>query len=82
MNVIIGGTQLLLKIQRLISDNPRIIRKQVVQTTYQIFLRLQSQFQLAQRLRSFKWRKMTYIFREREEMFRMVHASYLLIAPS
>jgi hypothetical protein len=37
MNVITGGTQLLPKIQRLISDNPRIIRIQAVQTTYQIF---------------------------------------------
>jgi len=82
MNVIIGGTQLLLKIQRFISDNPRIIRTQVIQTTYQIFLTFQSQLQLAQRLSSFKWRKMTYIFSDREDMFRMVHASYLLIAPS
>ena len=37
MTVIRGGTQLLLKIQRLISSNPRIIRTQIVQTTYQIF---------------------------------------------
>jgi hypothetical protein len=54
MNVITGGTQLLLKIQRLISDNPRIIRIQTVQTTYQIFLTMHTQLQLSQRLRNFR----------------------------